>query len=124
MMDPFEDELRQALRREEAPEGFAERVLAAARAPTPPPRAGVWNWFRLPAVRWVLVGAGCLALAAGLAVERRERATRARGEAARAQLMLALRITRGELERVQAKVSRIGADTRPSAPQRVLEKRL
>ena len=96
MMDHLEDELRRALSRVEPPEGFAHRVLAATAKPAAP-------WFRSPASRWAMAAAACLLLAAGAAQYRQQR-IEARGETAKAQLMLALRITGGKLQEVRAKV--------------------
>jgi negative regulator of sigma E activity len=117
MMDRLENELREALRREEPPPGFAERVLAAAEAQAGP-RQSVWDWFRMPAMRWALAAAACLALAAGITAvrEKREREMRARSEEAKAQVMLALRITGSKLHMVQAKVARINEGRRPARP--------
>ncbi len=105
MTDRLDRELRRALARREPPEGFADRVLAAAEA-----RASVrerrFHWWRMPRLA-VAVAACLLVLAAGLAVERhRRREVRARGEAARQQVMLALRITAAKLQVVQARVIR------------------
>jgi hypothetical protein len=90
----LEDQLRKALRPEQAPEGFAGRVLAKTR---------IRPWWRRPA---------SLALAAGLALgalipsavhDYRERQ---RALAARNQLVTALTITRVQLERTREKVRR------------------
>jgi hypothetical protein len=107
MSDRLEDRLRRALRREEPPEGFAARVVAAAEAQAAR-RASRWDWLRPHSFRWAAALAACLVLlAAGLALERqRQRENRARGEAAKAQVMQALRITGARLHAAQAKVTR------------------
>jgi hypothetical protein len=109
MTDRLEDELRRALRRGEPPEGFTERVLAAAAEPSARrmdhPRAAAL-WFHSPVFRWAMVAAACLLLVTGAARYRQHR-IEARGEAAKAQLMLALRITGGKLEAIRAKVVRM-----------------
>jgi hypothetical protein len=113
-MNRFEDELSDALRRKEAPAGFAARVIARAAAP-PPQR---WAWFRAPGFRWAVAAACCLMLLAGLEV-RRQRDVRARGEAARAQLMLAVRIAGAKLHVAQMKVHEAG-ERRVRLPEKSL----
>ena len=117
-MDRFDNELRQALRREEPPDGFTERVLA--RAGRLPRRSGVWpsiaGWFRLPAVRFAAVVASLLLVIA--VQEYRVRQARAEGERARAQLMLALQITGGKLHTAQQKVLQLTSETRQDQPGR------
>ena len=82
----------------------------------------VRGWFRVPAASWALAAALCLLLAAGIAIDRRrEREMRARGEAAKTQVMLALRITGSKLGYAQARVFDIGKG--PRRPPR-LENRL
>ena len=101
-MSRLEDELRTALRREQPSAGFAERVLARAAEP----RRSFWDWFRLPTFRWAMAGALALIMvAAGL--EYRHEQERARGEAAKQQLMLALRITGSKLKLAQQRVQQI-----------------
>ncbi len=93
-MSRLEDELRNALRREQPPAGFAERVLARAAQP----RRTFWDFLRLPAFRWAMAGALCLIFViAGLEYQQ-QRQERLRGEAAKAQLMQALRITGSKLQ--------------------------
>jgi hypothetical protein len=76
-------QLRSALRRKPAPEGFAERVVARLEA-APERRA---NWLPAAAVILLLIGGG----GAWRAVEGER--TRREGERAKEQLMLALTIT-------------------------------
>lgn len=102
-MNRFEDELSEALRRKEAPAGFAERVIARAAAPAP----RRWAWFRAPGFRWAVAAACCLILLAGLEMHR-QREVRARGEAAKTQLMLAVRIAGSKLQFAQVKVKEAG----------------
>ena len=116
MRDRLENELREALRRQDPPPGFAERVLAAAEGAQAAPRAGLLEtvraWFRGPAARWA--AAVCAMLLVGVAVEQRRE--HEKGEQAKAQLMLALRITGAKLSLAQAKVSEIGTQRRHSTP--------
>jgi len=111
-MNRFEDELRNALQRERPPEGFAARVLARAAAEPKP--AGAWDrlkdWFRMPVVaRAALAGALCLLVVAGVQYQQRQRLERIRGEAAKQQLLLALRVTGSNLRAVHDKVRELSA---------------
>lgn len=96
-MDHLERDLGEALRREDPPQGFAERVLAAAAARTA---------ARRRTARWALAAAACLLTTAGIE-QYRDHRERVRGEAAKDQVMLALRITGAKLEAIQAKVLQI-----------------
>ena len=104
MNDRLEDALRDALRRQDPPEGFAERVLARLGTPEPAP-PGFWQrlgaWFRLPVLRVATAGALSVVLAAGVLYQH---ARQARAEAARRQVMVALRITSETLEAVREQV--------------------
>jgi len=96
-MTDFEDQLRRALAHEEPSAGFAERVVARATKRRP----ALWaNWRA-----WTAVGvAACLCLGAlDLEIEHQRR-VRAQGEAARAQLVQAMRITSVKLQKIQRKV--------------------
>jgi hypothetical protein len=89
-MDPLEQQLKQALLRIEPPAGFAARVGAAARPPA----------WRSPAL-----AAGLMLLAVGGGVAWR----RHQGGVAREQVMTAIRITAGKLNRIQTHIR----ETRP-----------
>ena len=99
MMD-FEDQLRAALARKEAPSGFAERV--AAQCARRKMRARRLSRY------WKPWAAGCIAaslLAGVLEMKQLEdRRDRAKGQAARSQLLQALRITGTKLHHIQQKV--------------------
>jgi len=110
-MSRLDDALHEALRREPAPDGFAERVLRAAENTPVVSRDSVGLWARLgaafrgPRVRWAaaLAAAGLAFTAVGI----REQRERAEGERAKQQLMLALRITGGKLRLAKAGVHRM-----------------
>ena len=102
-MDRLEDALREALRRKQAPEGFAERVLERRAAPGP--WGWLRSWFEPPALRWAGAAALSLVLLAGYQYTA-ERRRRAQGEAAKEQVLVALRITAEKLEYTRAKVQR------------------
>jgi hypothetical protein len=126
-MRPFEDELRRALQRREPPPGFTGRVMARVRqeadAHSPAgAKSGAraarrslwfgWSWFG-PRLRFGLAAvAACLLLAVSLSVwqRHREELQRREGEAARAQVMEALRITSAKLNHVRAKVEAATGD--------------
>jgi len=102
-MDRLEDALREALRRKQAPEGFAERVLARQSTPAR------WDRFRFwldpPSLRWAGAAALTLVLLAGIQYSA-ERRRRAEGEAAKQQILTALRITADRVEYTREKVVR------------------
>jgi hypothetical protein len=104
-MNRLENELRNAMKREEPPEGFAERVLARAAGTKQISRT---NILMRPAFRWASAGAMCVLLAVAGMEYRHAKQEQARGEAAKAQLMLALRITADKLQLAQEKVQQIG----------------
>ena len=101
-MRELDDELRHVLRREPPPPGFAARVVwRASRRQSPPPRFS----------RWLTAAALVAAIAGGLQYRQfvTARAERAAGEAAKAQVIQALRITAGKLQMVRAKVREVGS---------------
>lgn len=106
-MSDLDDELRNALRREEPPPGFAERVMARVQSAPPPAR----RWWMLPQLRWAAVAAAVIVLAGGVGMERQRR-LRAEGELARDQVMLALRITGSKLQFVKEKINAIDTTQR------------
>lgn len=115
-MNRFEDELRNALRREQPPEGFEARLLARVAAEPAPQSAWakVWasltEWFRAPVMaRAAMAGALCLLVVLGVQYEQRQRLERVRGEAAKRQLLLALRVTGSNLRAVHDKVRELSA---------------
>ena len=99
-MNRFEDDLKRALRREQAPAGFAGRVLARQAAPAPKARL----WFRL---RWAAAAAALAVVLVGAFEFRAGQHRRAQGELAKAQVLTALRITADKLEYTREKVVRL-----------------
>jgi hypothetical protein len=92
-----EGELEYALRREEPPAGFAERVLS---------RVGERPAARLPFVQWAAAAALVAAVAGGFDyIGKQEQ--RAEGEAAKERVVLALHIAGTKLQLVQTKINRI-----------------
>ena len=86
-MDELERQLREAFEREEPPEGFAERVLERTRARS-----------RMP--RWLAAAAAVLIFAGGYGYRWEQ------GQAAKRQVLLALRMTSAKLSHIQAEVVR------------------
>lgn len=101
-MDDLEKAVKAAFGREPAPPGFTERVLARVR----PARRSRPSWWRVPAVRWAAAAALLAAFVAG-GVAGYQSWQRARGERARQQVILALRITGSRLHAVQAQITRM-----------------
>lgn len=101
-MTPFEEELRKALIRRDAPEGFTARVLAATREQESKRESSavvstLLQWFR--SVRLVPAIATLAVITAGGLAYRHER--EARGEAAKQQLLLAMQIAGSKLHGAQ-----------------------
>jgi len=105
-MSRLDDALREALRREEPPEGFAGRVMARIEARGQ--RAGAWDGlmagFRGPRLRWAGAIAAAVLLTGAVGYQERRRAE---GERAKSQVMLALRITGVKLQYARARVQRV-----------------
>jgi hypothetical protein len=107
----LEDLLRQTLSRKDPGPEFTDRVLSRAGASRTEwgathSREG-FAWFRFSGLRWAGVAAAAGVLVIGTAqYERHERM--ARGEAAKEQLMTALRIAGSKLYLAQEKVHQIG----------------
>ena len=99
-MMEFEDQIRRALERREPPAGFAERVIARTATPPRPVRSTLWHGWR----GWAAALAAAAFLVAGIDLEQRHRQTVREGEAARAQLLQALQITSGKLQKIQKHV--------------------
>jgi len=133
-MKPLDDELRNALKRREPPPGFTGRVMArveqlaeerarTAAKPVRSPRGASfvsspwspWTWFgRKVSLSFGAVAAmaALVLLAVGVALWQQHRIERERrqGEAARAQLIEALRVTSAKLNRVRTKVRAVTGD--------------
>jgi hypothetical protein len=100
----FEDDLRRSLSREPAPADFAAKVLARAAA-LDKPKVVVMPVWRRPAT-WAIAAGVVMAavIPAGLQEHRRRQEEKAL-EAQR-QLVLALNITRVQLEKTKAKLQK------------------
>ena len=102
MMSRLENKLRDVLKREDPPAGFAERVIAR----TIETKQNVWTGvFARRGLRWGLAGALCLAFVLAGIEYRQAWEQRTRSEAAKEQLLLALRIAGDQVEFVWSKVN-------------------
>jgi hypothetical protein len=98
-MTPFEEELRQALKRREPAADFTARVLARAAEEDAPKNSGFWFSWRLGlATATVAV----LTFSGGMVYQQHERSLK--GMAAKRQLLIAMRITGTKLQQVQERV--------------------
>lgn len=88
-MDDFEKLIVDALRRENPPMGFEQRVLAATA-----PRHSRWGWVMAIAAATIMAAGG------GWQYEQHRR-ERQQGEMAKAKLELALKITTAKLTKIQ-----------------------
>ncbi|MGA9980556.1 MAG: hypothetical protein WBQ08_18190 [Candidatus Sulfotelmatobacter sp.] len=120
-MTRFEDELKKALRRQEPPQGFADRVLARAAEKGSRESKRTWrdSWLNIVAqpfapanvLRWSTVAVVAVALVVGSVHYRNVHVQRerAQGEAAKARLLLALRIAGSKLQLAKARVDQINS---------------
>jgi hypothetical protein len=95
-MNEFEDELRSALRRREAPAGFAARVRARTGAKSSPHR---WGWLAAAVAACVLITAGDIQY------------RRYEGRKASRQLLAALEIAGSKLSIAQERVYELNRRT-------------
>jgi hypothetical protein len=118
-MTRFEDELKNALRRQEPPQGFADRVLArtAEIGSRQVNRARRDLWLKLfdqplapvNLLHWATVTVVAVALVVGGAHYRSAQRERAQGEAAKQRLLLALRIAGSKLQLAKTRVDQINS---------------
>ena len=102
-MSPFEDQLREALRRKEPPAGFAERVIALT-AKRPTWRERFLSPLLTPRLAFATLAIAAL-IAGGVQYQRYQRAVElARAEQAKRQVMTAMRIAGSKLNYVQHKL--------------------
>lgn len=108
----LDQELRKALQRDSAPEGFTEKVLARVReeeARQPQVPSGLLAFISRPAFRLAATAALFLAMIGGVAGYRRYEQQQEAGKAAKQQLMKALRVTGTKLQYAQQKVGEVEA---------------
>jgi len=100
-MDPFEEQMKKALRREPPRAGFAARVRRRIAVQEERPRGRVWPWF--PPVRWVLPILVCVGMVVTISY-RNGKIERARGQAAKQQVYVALRLAGAKMQLAESKV--------------------
>lgn len=113
-VDGLDNALKNALGRQQAPEGFADRVLTRVEkqsaSPDPVRRDSWLTFFTQPLVRWAALAALATAMILGVVHVQNVRRERAEGEAAKQRLILALRIAGSKLQLAKAKVNEINAN--------------
>src|ERR1051325_7356279 len=90
-MNLLENDLRQAMRRVPAPEGFAERVMSRVNAPRRQSHPARWRAIAATLLLGAIIGSWGV----------HETLERRRGERARDQVLLALRIAGTQVARAQ-----------------------
>ena len=103
MTDPFEKQLRGALRRQEPPPDFAARVEARAKQEQ---RSLSGSWFGPVQMRWAVILL-LVAVLGGAHIQRQRERRRVEGEAAKHQVMLALQIAGAKVRLAQAMVQQL-----------------
>lgn len=103
-MDHFEEQLRTALRREDPDGNFSKGVLA--RLAEEKHRVRWWR-LRLPQLRWAAAMALLVAMLGLGLYQYEQRRQRAAGQAARQQVMVALRIAGAKIHLAETKVQGI-----------------
>jgi hypothetical protein len=99
-MNPLDDELRRALCRIDAPEGFADRVRARIETPATVARMTNKGW-----IKTAVALAATLAIVAGGAWYRAQEQRRVQGEEAKRQVLLSLNIAGNKLRAIEMKVN-------------------
>jgi hypothetical protein len=105
-MDPMEGRLKRALRREQPSGDFTACVLA--RVEQEKHRRPWWRgWFAAPGLRWATAFVLCVLIGSGVIYQHEQARRRAEGEAAREQVMLALRIAGTKVKLAQDRVQQM-----------------
>ncbi len=123
-MTPFEEQLKQALARQEPSPDFTSRVLAEAARQEQEKQAAGWrswfrqSWFQIPLRHaWRLAPVMVAFLVVSGVVVYRERQREVQGQAAKQQLLQALRIAGSKLHHTQQRVVAMETDGTDWPPQ-------
>jgi hypothetical protein len=108
-MKRFEEQLKQALKRQYPPENFNARVLTAVQERRVRSSTGVSRWWPRWAHSWQLAPAlgALLALSVGAIYHEHQRIER--GEAAKGKLLIAMRVVGAKLQQARDRVSKLEA---------------
>ena len=105
-MEPMEEKLRRAMRREEPSGEFTARVLA--RVGKEKQHQPWWrDWFVTPGLRRATAVVLCVLFGGGVIYQHEQARRHAEGEAAREQVMLALRIAGTKVKLAQDRVQQM-----------------
>ncbi len=123
-MTPFEEQLKQALARQEPSADFTSRVLAEAARQEHQKEARGWRtwfrkgWFQAPLMQaWRLAPVMAAFLVVSGVVAYREHQREVQGQAAKQQLLQALRIAGTKLHHTQLRVVAMETDGTEWPPQ-------
>lgn len=110
-MEDFERQLKNAMVRREPPPWLEAKVLAAAASAQPEPKPAWWSHLSFVRMRWASALVAVLVVLVGIFWQQ-DRATRQRaeGEAAKAKLEAALRVTSVKLRKIQQIVQAMERD--------------
>jgi hypothetical protein len=108
-MTRFEEQLKQALTRQDPPQDFNARVLTALEERRARSSTRVWRWWARWAHSWQLAPAlaALLALSVGAIYQEHQRI--ARGEAAKEKLLMAMHVAGAKLQEARDRVSKVEA---------------
>src|SRR4051812_21296765 len=106
-MTRFEEQLKQALTRQNPPTDFNARVLTAVEQRRVGSSTGMWRWWARWAQSWQLAPAlaALLALSVGAIYQEHQRS--ARGEAAKKELLTAMRVAGAKLQEARDRVWKV-----------------
>ncbi len=109
--ESLEKALRESLRREPAPADFAAKVLAGVKTHSvvqmkPKPQSK--PWIARPMALALAAAIGAMAIIPSVVLEYHHRREEARGQQAKHDLLIALAITRNQLQQVRQKVQHTG----------------
>ena len=117
----LEDALREALRRQDAPEQFTASVVSRVAQNSTALKAEKTSWRSIlarPLVQWPAIAAVSVCLIFGGVRYRNLQRERAEGETAKQQLMLALRIAGSKLQLAKSKVNEINTSPKTHSQNR------